>query len=65
MNVKHCSNGNFLPRNREGFCCNLEERRRTVIEERNLCQARTHQSLGYKTPEKIDREELDLKEEVH
>jgi len=26
---------------------------------------RPHQSLGYKTPEKIDREVLDLKEEVH
>lgn len=28
-------------------------------------EVRPHQSLGYKTPEKIDREELDLKEEVH
>lgn len=26
---------------------------------------RPHQSLGYKTPEKIDREVLDIKEEVH
>ena len=28
-------------------------------------EARPHQSLGYKTPEKIDREVLDIKEEVH
>lgn len=28
-------------------------------------EVRPHQSLGCKTPEKIDREELDLKEEVH
>jgi len=26
---------------------------------------RPHQSLGYKMPEKIDREVLDMKEEVH
>jgi putative transposase len=28
-------------------------------------EVRPHQSLGDKTPEKIDREVLDIKEEVH